>query len=190
MERQLLLLGMLRIEEMHGYQVDQMINAHLEPTFQLKKPTMYKLLNKMVDQGWITFREEQEGNYPVRRVYTITTAGEEAFQSLLRQSLADYRPVNFNDIALAFLDTLPAGEALPLLRQRRENISQLLESARTHDTHQGGYQLLLLHQVHHLSAELAWMDEIINHLLGQNAALDHEKTAGRRPDPVDHATNN
>lgn len=168
MERQLLLLGMLRIEEMHGYQVDQMINAHLEPSFQLKKPTMYKLLNKMVDQGWITFREEQEGNYPVRRVYTITPAGEEAFQQLLRQSLGDYRPVNFNDIALAFLDTLPAAEALPLLYQRRENISQFLETARAHnanqDTHQGGYQLMFLHQIHHLSAELAWMDELIGRL--------------------------
>ena len=174
MERELLLLGMLRIEEMHGYQVDQMINAHLEPTFQLKKPTMYKLLNKMVDQGWITFREEQEGNYPVRRVYAITPAGEETFQQLLRQSLADYRPVSFNDIALAFLDTLPAGEALPLLRRRRESISQHLETARDHDpepaAHQDGYHLLLRHQVYHLSAEIAWMDELIDHLQGDNLA--------------------
>jgi DNA-binding PadR family transcriptional regulator len=173
MERQLLLLGMLRFEEMHGYQIDQMINAHLEPSFQLKKPTMYKLLNKMVDQDWITFREEQEGNYPVRRVYTITTAGEEAFQQLLRQSLGDYRPVSFNDIALAFLDALPAGEALPLLRRRRESIGQHLETARDHEpdlsAHQSGYQLLLLHQVHHLSAEIAWMDELIDDLQGNNA---------------------
>lgn len=168
MERELLLLGLLRIEEMHGYQVDQLINAHLEPTFQLKKPTMYKLLNKMVDEGWISFREEQEGNYPVRRVYGITAAGEEAFQRLLRQSLADYRPVNFNDIALAYLDTMPALEALPLLYRRRESIKNLLESARGHDPHQGGYQLMLLHQVHHLSSELAWMDELIDHLQGAN----------------------
>ena len=172
MERQLLLLGMLRFEEMHGYQVDQVINAHLEPSFQLKKPTMYKLLNKMVDQGWITFREEQEGNYPVRRVYAITPAGEEAFQQLLRQSLGHYRQVNFNDIALAFLDALPAGEALPLLHQRRESISQFLESAQAHisnqDAHQDGYQLMLLHQVHHLSAELAWMDELIGRLQGDD----------------------
>jgi DNA-binding PadR family transcriptional regulator len=173
MERELLLLGMLRIEEMHGYQADQLINSHLEPSFQLKKPTMYKLLNKMVDQGWITFREEQEGNYPVRRVYAITSAGEEAFQQLLRQSLADYRPVSFNDIALAFLDSLPAGEALPLLRRRRESISHHLETTRAHDpelgAHQGGYQLLLLHQIQHLSAELAWMDELLDHLQGADA---------------------
>ena len=165
MERELLLLGMLRIQEMHGYQVSQMINAHLEPSLQLKKPTVYKLLNKMVDDGWITYLEEQEGNYPVRRVYAITSQGEEAFQTLLRRNLASYTPVNFlNDIGLAYLDELPAEEALPLLHQRRERIKELLEKARAHETHPGGYSLMILHQVNHLAAELEWMEEVVHHL--------------------------
>jgi DNA-binding PadR family transcriptional regulator len=176
MEKELLLLGMLRIREMHGYQVSQMINAHLEPSLQLKKPTVYKLLNKMVDEGWVTFWEEQEGNYPVRRVYAITTQGEKAFQQFLRQSLANYTPVNFfNDIGLAFLNALPAEEALPLLRQRREAIQQHLEKAQAHETHPGGFQLMLLHQIRHLSAELEWIDEVIEQLLGNAGTQGHRE---------------
>ena len=91
MERKLLLLGLLRSQEMHGYQINELIDAHLGTSIQLKKPTVYKLLATMVDDGWIRYYEEQEGNYPTRRVYQITPEGEEAFQRLLRQSLADYQ---------------------------------------------------------------------------------------------------
>ena len=34
----------------------------------------------MEQDGWVTFREEQEGNRPPRRVYKITPEGATAFQ--------------------------------------------------------------------------------------------------------------
>ena len=85
MERELLLLGMLRIQAMHGYQLHELIDSHLGESIQIKKPTAYSLLNKMADAGWVSYVEEQAGNRPLRRVYTITEAGEAAFQRLIRQ---------------------------------------------------------------------------------------------------------
>ena len=165
MEREILLLGILRRHEMHGYQLNELIDRHLGTGVQLKKPTAYRLLNRMADAGWVTHREEREGHRPPRRVYTITSQGEAAFQQLLRESLADYKPAEFrSDITLAFLDALPVEEALPLLRQRRSTIESLLQTMRADDKHHGGFQVVIEHRIRHLSTELEWLDDVIDRI--------------------------
>ena len=69
MERKLLLLGMLRNHPMYGYQINDLIDTHLGSSISLTKPTAYRLLNQMTEDGWIEFNEKQVGNRPVRRVY-------------------------------------------------------------------------------------------------------------------------
>ena len=83
-ERKLLLLGLLRQVDMHGY----MLNAHLGTAtpISLKKPTAYNLLERMEQDGWVTHRDEPTGDRP-RRVYSVTGQGEQMFQDLLRQQL-------------------------------------------------------------------------------------------------------
>ena len=165
MERKLLLLGLLRSHDMHGYQIGELIDRHLGTSIQLKKPTAYRLLNEMARDGWIAFTEEREGNRPTRRVYAITSGGEAAFQRLLRESLGSYRPAEFrSDVGLAFLHALPAEESVSLLRQRRAKIEHLLQTVRADDRHPGGFQLVLDHQARHLAAELEWLDQVIAQL--------------------------
>ncbi len=162
MERKLLLLGLLRSQEMHGYQLNEAIDSHLGASVHLKKPTAYRLLNEMARDGWITYKEEQEGNRPPRRIYSLTPQGEAAFHRLLRESLADYKPVDLlNDIGLAFLDVLASAEVLPLLHKRRSVIESLLQMVSVHNEHPGSFQLMIEHQRRHLAAELEWLDEII-----------------------------
>lgn len=163
MERKLFLLGMLRMQEMYGYQLNEFIDTHLGTSLRLKKPTAYHLLNKMAEDGWVTYKEEREGNRPPRRVYAITPQGEAAFQQMLRESLADYKPAEFrSNISFAFLDVVPPDEAVSLLQQRREIIKNLLQTTRTFGEHHGGsFRLIIEHQVRHLSTELAWLDEVI-----------------------------
>jgi DNA-binding PadR family transcriptional regulator len=165
MERELLLLGLLRSQDMHGYQLHEAIDSHLGMGVQLTKPTAYRLLRNMAEDGWVTFREEQEGNRPPRRVYAITPQGEIAFQRLLRENLANYQPSDFTcHIGLAFLDELAPEEALPLLHSRRAGMEELLESAQAHGEHPGSLQLMLERQVHLLAAELEWLDTVIGRL--------------------------
>jgi DNA-binding PadR family transcriptional regulator len=165
MERELLLLGLLRSQDMHGYQLHEAIDSHLGMGVQLTKPTAYRLLSSMADDGWVSFREEQEGNRPPRRVYAITPQGEVAFQRILRENLANYQPSDFTcHIGLAFLDELSAEEALPLLHRRRAGMEELLESTRAHGEHPGSLRLMLEHQVHLLAAELEWLDTVMARL--------------------------
>ncbi len=162
MEKQLLLLGMLRMHDMHGYQLNEMLEAHRSLFVPVKKATAYHLLGKMTQKGWISFKEEQVGNRPVRRVYAITPEGEDAFQAMVRQSLDAYTPAAFqSNISLLFLDALPAEESIPLLQKRREIVEGLLEEVLAHPEHPGSFGLLLLHRQRHFRAELEWVDEIL-----------------------------
>lgn len=172
MERKLLLLGLLRSQEMSGYQLNELIDSHMRASVQLKKPTAYRLLSKMASDGWITYTEERRGNRPLRRVYAITPEGEATFQQLLRDSLADYSPAEFRStISLAFLDVLPAEERSSLLRKRHSVVENLLQTALTHGDDHGGFRLLIEHQIRHLSTDLEWLSEVIARL--ESGSQDH-----------------
>ena len=159
-ERELLLLGILRQQEMHGYQLHEFIDSNLASCTDLKKPTAYYLLDKMASKGWVSFEQAQEGNRPPRRVYRITTEGEAAFQAMIRANLANYTSARFaSDVGFAFIDALEPDEAVGLLRRRREIIESAIAGVKSAPVHAGGVQLVIDHQLRHLSAELAWLDE-------------------------------
>ena len=165
MDRELLLLGVLRQHGMHGYQVHEFIDRYLASCTDLKKPTAYFLLDKLAKAGWITHEQMQEGHRPPRRVYQLTPQGEAEYQRLLRENLAGYIPAYFvSDIGVAFLDELPVDEALGRLRQRRRLIVAELEIAQAAPPHPGSLQWLVEHRVRHLRAELEWLDEILARL--------------------------
>jgi DNA-binding PadR family transcriptional regulator len=161
MENKLLLLGLLRRQEMHGYQLFEFIDRNLGYCTDLKKPTAYYLLNKMAQDGWIEEQTYQEGNRPPRRVYHMTPAGEAAYQRLLRESLQGYSPVTFKgDVGLAFIDDLDPSEARQLLELRRAALQAALANVQAAPVHAGGMQRVIDHQFFHLQSELEWLDRI------------------------------
>ena len=165
MEKKLLLLGILRDHDMHGYQISEILSQDTGIGMTLKKANAYKLLNQMATDGWITYREEREGNRPPRRVYTIAPTGEAEFQQLLRKSLVAYpTPQMPSVIAYNYLGELPVEEAEALLRERREMVNQRFHQLETtpQEMLQAHMGMVYLHRFY--TAELEWLDEIISQL--------------------------
>jgi DNA-binding PadR family transcriptional regulator len=162
-DRQLLLLGLLRSQQMHGYQLNEFIDEQMAFCVDLKRPTAYYLLDKLCRDGYVAEETERAGNRPERRVYRITPAGEARFQALLRQNLAAYSPPTYpEDIGVIFAGQLPDAEAARLLRARRELLlahRARLEALRTGlpDDHQS----VIEHHLVHLEAELGWVERLI-----------------------------
>ncbi len=165
MERELLLLGLLRQHEMHGYELHSFIENAMSTCVDLKKPTAYLLLDNMATLGWITVTEQRAGNRPPRKVYRLTAGGEAEFQRLLRANLASVVAVKFGgDVGLAFVDALPRAEAIGLLAQRRQALQGQLAESKAVPVHAGSFQFVIDHQVHYLASELAWVDKVIEQL--------------------------
>ncbi len=162
MEEKLLLLGIISSQKIHGYQMNQIIEKHLGMSSHFTKPTAYRLLNKMAEDGWVTYHEERESNRPPRRVYTITEEGEEVFLQMLRESLGGYQPAIFHgDVGLAFMHFLPTVEAVSLLEQRLAAIDEILEAHHEENEENSGHNIMLNHQLKHLITERDWLVNVI-----------------------------
>jgi len=152
MEKKLLLLGLLLSHGMHGYQLNEMLQQNPGTPIVLKKSNAYKLLNDMEKDGWITHKQEQEGNRPQRRVYSVTKEGEAAFYRLLRENLSTYPSPEFPGfVGLDFLYLLPAEEAVTLL-----------ETEIPVEIQQSHLATEYLHKFY--ASEIEWLSEIINRL--------------------------
>ncbi len=169
MSRELLVLGLLRQQKMHGYQLHDFIEQNLSSCTDMKKQTLYALLDKLAKKEWVEVSEEQEGNRPIRKVYAITSSGEAEFQRLLRANLSQHGETVFvDDIGMVFIDALPSNEAIEFLVSRRELIVEKLAGIQpVVDMHQGGARLVVEHQAYHLESEIRWLDKVIADLESQ-----------------------
>lgn len=167
-ERVLLLLGMLRVQSQHGYQINEFIERALGRVTDMKKPTAYAILERLSRGGYVTVRSEQEGSRPPRKVYAITPSGEQLYHELLRTHLAaPQRTPAAGGIALMFLDDLPVDERVELVRRRLRALDELIgtyEVAPKHG-HGLGVDLAIEQQRHILRAEREWLgSQLLPHL--------------------------
>jgi len=64
-------LMLLRTNPKHGYMLMQDIERHTQGHWRPSHSAIYKLLNRLESDGYITSREEKDGER-VRRVYQIS----------------------------------------------------------------------------------------------------------------------
>lgn len=62
MNRQLLLLGVLLDGKMHGYKLNEYVEHTMGLYTDLKKPTVYYVLEKLEKDGYVQQKTEREGN--------------------------------------------------------------------------------------------------------------------------------
>lgn len=166
-ERELLLLGLLKAQSQHGYQINEFIERNLSRVTDLKKPTAYAILDRLGRSGYITVQTEQEGNRPPRKVYSMTDEGERVFFELLRTNVAQPEHYTFPiNIGLMFIDQLPRDEIIQVLQKRREQLATQLkeyEKAPKH-TYALGAQLSIEHIMAHMRLDMEWLQATIDQL--------------------------
>jgi DNA-binding PadR family transcriptional regulator len=169
MEKKLLVLGVLLSHEMHGYQLNEMLQQNPSTPIALKKSNTYRLLSKMEQDGWVTHIEEQEGNRPQRQVYTVTEAGKAAFYDLLRENLANPPSPEFPGVVgLDFLYMLPIEETIPLLKRRLQAVTVQFEELDGLDIDIRQTHLAAAYLHTYYAREIQWLDELIKRLQSEN----------------------
>lgn len=168
----LLLLGLLKGQRQHGYQLNDFIERNLSRFTTLKKAAAYAALDRLEKSGLIEAHSEQAGNRPTRKVYALTSQGEQHFLDLLRAHLARPEPVAFyGDLGLMFLNQLPGQEAISLLSERAQAMDEQIASLERVPTHEGamgsglfGVDLAVSRQLALLRADRAWLDVALSTL--------------------------
>lgn len=170
MERQLLLLGLLRAQKMHGYQLNEFLERSYDFITDIKPSTAYYLLDKLANDGYVQVQVEQVGNRPPRRVYELTPAGEGRFLELLAANLANRTPpVYADEVGLSFMGELPQAEVQRALAEKRQllqaDLDRLTEiEAALRASGSAQVRLAADHHLTLLRAELAWFDTLLERL--------------------------
>ncbi len=71
----MLVLALLKDQEMYGYQIIEELEKRSNNVFQMKEGTLYPLLHSMEKEGLVTGREGQSPAGRTRRYYRITSSG-------------------------------------------------------------------------------------------------------------------
>lgn len=128
MEKELLILGIIRGQRIHGYRLWELLSA-VPMGVRLRRSNAYRILDNLEKKGLVNQTIEREGNRPQRRVYEISEEGERAFQRMLRDSLGDDAACDLpNAVALNYLDGLAPDEAVELLKRRLRSIETRIEA--------------------------------------------------------------
>lgn len=81
----LVILGLLRKEDMYGYQLVQETEKQSGGRITTQEGSLYPVLYKLVDQGLISDRRVQVGKRMTRVYYHLEPAGEQRLKELIRE---------------------------------------------------------------------------------------------------------
>ena len=72
----LLILNLLSIEDMYGYQMVKELEMRSDDTFTLKEGTMYPILHTLESEGMVESYWDESGTARKRKYYHITDKGQ------------------------------------------------------------------------------------------------------------------
>lgn len=82
---ELVLLSLLKHEDMYGYQIIRNLWSRSKGLYTLKEGTMYPSLYRLLDKGLISNYEKLVGKKRIRVYYHLTQAGREYLEVLMRE---------------------------------------------------------------------------------------------------------
>ncbi|MDN5756732.1 MAG: PadR family transcriptional regulator [Arthrobacter sp.] len=169
-----LILGLLSLSPMTGYDLKKHFDSSINHFWNADKAQIYRTLAQLVDQGLATVRTVPQENYPARQEHHITEAGRAALQDWLTGTL-DRQPAREPFLGRIFFSgELERHEVLELLAARRTEAEDLQRSYRALRAEldeaaladRRGYLMAatLDHGIAHVGAELNWLDSVEGNL--------------------------
>lgn len=155
------ILGFLKEEPMHGYELRQRLQTVLGFAWQPSFGALYPMLQKLEQRGFVTKAGVKKGPGPQKQVYSITDRGEDRLRELL---LSKPVPVGL-PLQILFLDQLSKQERIGLLQQaRQQRVEALDRLERERDRRtwsMNRYQRIVLdYGLETIQREIAWLEEL------------------------------
>ena len=171
MSTRLVILGLLRRQPLHGYEIKHIIEERMGDWTSIAFGSIYFALRKLAKEGFVEkIATEQEGNRPSRSIYQITEIGRDEFLRLLRETWRGFERHYFIiDIGLFFMEALPIEEVQGYLRRRVAAMEGAVQHLNAHQGEQMAREempplavAIFDHSRVHLEAELAWARDLLD----------------------------
>lgn len=161
------ILGLLKQQPMHGYQLSRELGDSLGGSWRVSYGSLYPTLRRLERDGSVE-AEPGEGTGGRRKtVYRITERGERVFLELLQEAPAEgsAEDTRFR-MRFAFFRYLPPETRIRLLERRRASLEERLatidESIRVHRGRADDYALALMeHGRTATESDISWIEGLI-----------------------------
>lgn len=131
---ELAILGVLKEQPMHGYELRHYLSFIVGHIWQLSYGTLYPALRRLERRGDLTKQTIRDGRGPARHVYAVTSQGEASFVAMMTEVASPTEisdPQKFN-LRLIFFRHLPPdgrqallARRLAFLRESRETLAEI-----------------------------------------------------------------
>jgi DNA-binding PadR family transcriptional regulator len=179
---ELAILGLLKEQGMHGYQLKKRLADTLGSFWQVSYGSLYPALKRLQRGGAVEMIFPREAVGRRKNVYRITEKGEALFAELLERAGQDATEDNAFSVRFAFFKYLKPETRIRLLERRRlfleGRFSHLKESMQRLKEGIDSYTLsLMTHELATTEFNIQWLDDLILAEQGQV----QEPASPRRP---------
>jgi molybdenum ABC transporter molybdate-binding protein len=164
------LLGLLRQQPMHGYEIYQRVKTHeiLGMIWQVKQSQVYALLTKLEQAGYLASTTETQQAYPPRKVLHLTDAGAHAFANWITTPVQQWEDIQPDFLARLFFAQLAGDESALTLVEGQRTVSAAWLEELTHQLEtlkpcQASEWLVKQFQKNQLEALLDWLSRCTVH---------------------------
>ncbi len=162
-------LGSLMEGELHGYELRRRLASALGPIWHIATSQLYSVLHRLEEEDFLSVRLEQPENRPPRKVYAVTTQGEEAFLDWATAPVRYLRNARVELLAkLYFLRRLAPERIATLIKAEVATLERLHDrlsrrgSLATEDEALG--RLALRFRMGQVESAIRWLSECNNEL--------------------------
>lgn len=164
------ILSLVAEKPYHGYEMEQIIEKRgMRNWTEIGFSSIYYLLRKLEQQGYIASRLESAGRGPARKVYTITQTGAGAYREGVLEALSTHHQTYPSiQLGLAGLPAVQKEDALAALRLYRKG---LLERSSQAQKARGAQlplpdhvEIMFDYSLTMIKAEIEWVDRIITQM--------------------------
>lgn len=178
MSTDLVLLGLLHIDEFYGYELIKIIKSVMLQITDITTGTLYYKLKGLEKKGLVSHTEEQDGRRPVRFRYSITQEGREVFRRMAQENISragrPYWPVM---PSLFFINLLDPDESRGAIKNRIDHLeaelNRLVKLKEHIQRSNAPFQasLIVQHGIDHIRVDI----DILNRFLDGLADPDPER---------------
>ena len=168
MEKELVLLGLLKEGPRHGYELKRVIDEKISTFAPISAGSIYYTLKRLAKDSLVSMTRKRKGRYPEKEVYRITKKGEEKFKELLKTTCFNIKRLYRSmDIVLYFMNYLKPEEVIEGLRNRigqikgiREEIKGIYTRIRK-EKYPYYIQAIAERNIRFMDKEIEWMEDFI-----------------------------
>jgi DNA-binding PadR family transcriptional regulator len=164
---ELAILGLLKEQPMHGYQLQRELSEQLGGLWRVSYGSLYPSLRRLERDGAIASESGAGTGARRKTIYTITDEGERLFLELLQEPPQENQTEDARfRVRVAFFRYLPPETRVRLLERRRQGLQERLAEITSHLRASGttdDYQRALLeHARAATQADIAWLTDLIH----------------------------